>query len=339
MAEFLQIQSIIGQLLVSAEANQWEEIDAKFQSLTAAQIDEIKIGLCRLGIDSESAARPPFVQRLMQICDQNTAAKSGHHVGNTVNDAAEMGFPSTNAAMKLFKEGGIQPPPPLRPMANVDVSPSRFASTHDSRGDEQLLTQQEAVGSGPVNAKWVDGKEGLGEFPGEFGKYRLVKELGRGGMGVVFLAVDQKLLRNVALKIPLLSHSSKGALSESQKKERKSRFLREAQSMAKMKHPNLCQVYDHDEFGEWHYLVMEYIEGEPLSTHLRKRKIFSQREAARLLCTVATALQALHDQGLVHRDLKPQVPRGRRRGRSPDGGRGFYWHARVLFARADPGKV
>ena len=208
--------------------------------------------------------------------------------------------------MKLFKEGGIQPPPPLRPMANVDVSPSRFASTHDSRGDEQLLTQQEAVGSGPVNAKWVDGKEGLGEFPGEFGKYRLVKELGRGGMGVVFLAVDQKLLRNVALKIPLLSHSSKGALSESQKKERKSRFLREAQSMAKMKHPNLCQVYDHDEFGEWHYLVMEYIEGEPLSTHLRKRKIFSQREAARLLCTVATALQALHDQGLVHRDLKPQ---------------------------------
>ena len=306
MAEFLQIQSIIGQLLVSAEANQWEEIDAKFQSLTAAQIDEIKIGLCRLGIDSESAARPPFVQRLMQICDQNTAAKSGHHVGNTVNDAAEMGFPSTNAAMKLFKEGGIQPPPPLRPMANVDVSPSRFASTHDSRGDEQLLTQQEAVGSGPVNAKWVDGKEGLGEFPGEFGKYRLVKELGRGGMGVVFLAVDQKLLRNVALKIPLLSHSSKGALSESQKKERKSRFLREAQSMAKMKHPNLCQVYDHDEFGEWHYLVMEYIEGEPLSTHLRKRKIFSQREAARLLCTVATALQALHDQGLVHRDLKPQ---------------------------------
>ena len=306
MAEFLQIQSIIGQLLVSAEANQWEEIDAKFQSLTAAQIDEIKIGLCRLGIDSESAARPPFVQRLMQICDQTTAAKSGHHVGNTVNDAAEMGFPSTNAAMKLFKEGGIQPPPPLRPMANVDVSPSRFASTHDSRGDEQLLTQQEAVGSGPVNAKWVDGKEGLGEFPGEFGKYRLVKELGRGGMGVVFLAVDQKLLRNVALKIPLLSHSSKGALSESQKKERKSRFLREAQSMAKMKHPNLCQVYDHDEFGEWHYLVMEYIEGEPLSTHLRKRKIFSQREAARLLCTVATALQALHDQGLVHRDLKPQ---------------------------------
>ena len=306
MAESFQIESIIGQFLVAAEANQWEEIDAKLQSLTAAQIDEIKIGLCRLGIDSESVGRPPFAQRLMQICDQNAAAKSGHHVGNTVNDAAEMGFPSTNAAMKLFKEGGIQPPPPLRPMANVDVPPSRFASNHDSRGDEQRLTQQEAVVSGPVNPKWVDGKEGSGEFPGEFGKYRLVKELGRGGMGVVFLAVDQKLLRNVALKIPLLSHSSKGALSESQKKERKSRFLREAQSMAKVKHPNLCQVYDHDEFGEWHYLVMEYIEGEPLSTHLRKRKIFSQTEASRLLCTVAIALETLHDQGLVHRDLKPQ---------------------------------
>ena len=306
MAESFQIESIIGQFLVAAEANQWKEIDAKLQSLTAAQIDEIKIGLCRLGIDSESAGRPPLAQHLMRICDQNVAAKSGHHVGNTVNDAAEMGFPSTNAAMKLLKEGEIQPPPPLQPIANVDVPPSRFASTHDSRGDEQRLTQQEAVESGPVNAKWVDGKEGSGEFPGEFGKYRLVKELGRGGMGVVFLAVDQKLLRNVALKIPLLSHSSKGALSESQKKERKSRFLREAQSMAKMKHPNLCQVYDHDEFGEWHYLVMEYIEGEPLSTHLSRRKIFSQREAARLLCTVATALQALHDQGLVHRDLKPQ---------------------------------
>ena len=311
MTEFLQIQSIIGQLLVSAEAKRWEEVDARLQSLTALQIDEIKIGLCRLGLDSGSADRPPFAQQLMQICDQNAAAKSGHYVGNTVNDAAnndaaKMGFPSTNAAMKLFKEGGIQPPPVVRSIANVDAPPSRFASTQDSRGDEQRLTQQEAVGSGSVNAKWIDGKEVSGEFPGEFGKYRLVKELGRGGMGVVFLAVDQKLLRNVALKIPLLSHSSKGALSESQKKERKSRFLREARSMAKVKHPNLCQVYDHDEFGEWHYLVMEYIEGEPLSTHLSKRKIFSQTEASRLLCTVAIALQTLHDQGLVHRDLKPQ---------------------------------
>jgi len=307
MAEFLQIQSIIGQLLASAEANQWEEIDAKFQLLTASQIDEIKLGLCRRGFDSESSDRPPFAQRLMQICDQNLAAKSGRYVGNTVNNAAEMGFPSTNAAMKLFEEGGIQPPPPRWSITNVDVAPSSSASTHDSWINEQVLTQQEVVGSErSADAKLGGGKDWLGEFPEEFGKYRLVKELGRGGMGVVFLAVDQKLLRNVALKIPLLAHSSRGALSESQKKERKSRFLREAQSMAKMKHPNLCQVYDHDEFGEWHYLVMEYIEGEPLSTHMRKRKIFSQTEASRLLCTVAMALESLHDQGLVHRDLKPQ---------------------------------
>jgi serine/threonine protein kinase/tetratricopeptide (TPR) repeat protein len=244
MAESVQIESIIGQLLDAAEANQWKEIDAKFQSLVASQIDEIKIELCRRGLDSESAGRPQFAQRLMQICEQNATAKTGSYIGITVNDAAKIEFPST--------------------------------------------------------------KDWLGEFPLEFGKYRLVKELGRGGMGVVFLAVDQKLLRNVALKIPLLSHSSKGELSELQKKERKLRFLREAQSMAKVKHPNLCQVYDHDDFGEWHYLVMEYIEGEPLSTHLRKRKIFSQTEAASLLCTVAIAIQALHDQGLVHRDLKPQ---------------------------------
>ena len=156
MTEFLQIQSIIGQLLVSAEAKRWEEVDARLQSLTALQIDEIKIGLCRLGLDSGSADRPPFAQQLMQICDQNAAAKSGHYVGNTVNDAAnndaaKMGFPSTNAAMKLFKEGGIQPPPVVRSIANVDAPPSRFASTQDSRGDEQRLTQQEAVGSGLRN--------------------------------------------------------------------------------------------------------------------------------------------------------------------------------------------
>jgi len=129
-------------------------------------------------------------------------------------------------------------------------------------------------------------------LPQQFGRYRLVRLLGRGGMGSVYLAHDQELDRDVAIKFPEFDNRPEFNAVE--------RFRREARAMAALHHPHLCPVYDVGQFDGRHYLTMAFVEGQTLSDSR-----LSQAKAVRIVSGVARALQSAHEAGVVHRDLKP----------------------------------
>jgi hypothetical protein len=145
-----------------------------------------------------------------------------------------------------------------------------------------------------------------GALPPQFGRYRIVKLLGKGGMGSVYLAHDSKLDRPVALKVPSFSAEDDATLLE--------RFYREARAAATIDHPNLCPVYDVGQVGGAHYLTMAYIEGESLAQRILKKPGLSQREAAGLVRKVALGVGEAHAHGVIHRDLKPNNIMLNRRG-------------------------
>jgi predicted Ser/Thr protein kinase len=134
-------------------------------------------------------------------------------------------------------------------------------------------------------------------LPECFGRYRIVRCLGRGAMGDVYLAEDTQLDRQVALKIPRFADDQDGELIE--------RFYREARAAATVRHPNLCPVHDAGEIDGIHYLSMTYIEGRPLYDVLAEKGRPSQRDAATIVLKLAKALDAAHTSGVIHRDLKP----------------------------------
>ncbi|MDQ7780967.1 MAG: protein kinase, partial [Planctomycetota bacterium] len=132
-----------------------------------------------------------------------------------------------------------------------------------------------------------------------FGKYVLLQELGRGGMGAVFKAWDTSLARAVALKFLLSESAAPG--SQSGESDEVKRFFREAHTAAAVTHPSICQVYDMGVEDGKHFIAMQFIEGQSLS-----RQKQSPRQAATVIRIVALALEAAHQQGIVHRDIKPQ---------------------------------
>ncbi len=129
------------------------------------------------------------------------------------------------------------------------------------------------------------------------GRYSLERELGRGGMGVVYLARDVSLDRLVAIKLLPPTLAARPALRE--------RFLREARLAARLSHPNIVPIHAVEEQGALVWFVMTYVPGESLGARLRERGSLPPAEAARLLRDVAWALGHAHAHGVVHRDVKP----------------------------------
>jgi tetratricopeptide (TPR) repeat protein/predicted Ser/Thr protein kinase len=128
-------------------------------------------------------------------------------------------------------------------------------------------------------------------------RYHMEKELGRGGMGVVYLARDTQLDRPVALKFL-------GSLLDDSEEYRQ-RFVREARTAAKVNHPNIVSIYDICDTAGQAYIAMEYVEGQTLARYLAKKGRLSPREASNYVLQTCGALQAIHDAGIVHRDIKP----------------------------------
>jgi serine/threonine-protein kinase len=129
------------------------------------------------------------------------------------------------------------------------------------------------------------------------GRYSLERELGRGGMGMVFLARDVALDRLVAIKLLPPAQAALPDLRE--------RFLGEARTAAKLSHPNIVPIFAVEEIGTFVLFVMAYVDGETLGDRVRKRGPLAPPAAARLLQEVAWALAYAHLRGVVHRDIKP----------------------------------
>ena len=129
------------------------------------------------------------------------------------------------------------------------------------------------------------------------GEYSLQRELGRGGMGVVYLARDVQLDRDVAIKVLPAHLASDTAARE--------RFVREARMAARLSHPHIVPIHRVSEAGGFVFFVMSYVEGETLGERLRTRGPLPAAETMRVLREVAWALAYAHGRGIVHRDVKP----------------------------------
>ncbi|HET7769256.1 MAG TPA: protein kinase [Chloroflexota bacterium] len=129
-------------------------------------------------------------------------------------------------------------------------------------------------------------------------RYRLIKPIGHGGMSSVYLARDERLGREVAVKVLHPSLATDQSFVE--------RLRREAQSAAALSHPNIASVYDWGDGGGAHYLVMEYVPGSTLKDVILRRGRRPEREALQISREIALALDAAHRHGVVHRDVKPQ---------------------------------
>ena len=172
------------------------------------------------------------------------------------------------------------------------------SSEHQNReSDSEPVEIDETAmfGSGHDAAGVTDGHS---PNPGDvFGRYRMLKTLGKGAMGSVYLAHDSQLDRKVALKIPKFSAEQDAKFIE--------RFFREARSAATLSHPNICSIFDVGEIGGTHFITMAYIQGRPLSEFINPDKPQRDRNVASTVRKIALALQEAHRNGVVHRDVKP----------------------------------
>ena len=130
-------------------------------------------------------------------------------------------------------------------------------------------------------------------------RYRLIRQIGSGGMAEVYLAYDEFLQREVAFKVLDRKYA--------QDKDSIERFRREARNAASLHHPNIVATHDRGETeGGTYYIVMEYLEGGTLEDLISQEGSLPPREAAEIVIEIADALQAAHDSGVIHRDIKPQ---------------------------------
>ncbi len=128
------------------------------------------------------------------------------------------------------------------------------------------------------------------------GLYRIVDSIGRGGMGQVFKGEHPVLGREVAIKVLPREKSTPEAVAN---------FSREMKTLARLDHPNLVRAYDAGQDGSVHFLVTEYVPGKDLRKMVRVQGRLDMASAANIICQVAAGLQHAHDQGLIHRDVKP----------------------------------
>jgi serine/threonine-protein kinase len=135
----------------------------------------------------------------------------------------------------------------------------------------------------------------------KFGRYVVRETIGRGAMGVVYLAEDPVIGRKVAIKV-VEAHEG---LEEDERVQLQARFEREFQSAGQLSHPNIVSVHDVGQEGDDSFIAMEFIHGESLHSVLADSRVFSFKEVADIAAQLASALDFAHEKGIVHRDIKP----------------------------------
>jgi serine/threonine-protein kinase len=133
-----------------------------------------------------------------------------------------------------------------------------------------------------------------------FGRYEILEEIGQGAMGTVYLGLDPKINRQVAIKT--LGYSS---VPPEDLEDVKQRFIREAEAAGKLSHPNIVTVYDIGEEHDTAYMAMELLDGHDLTTYCQRDRLRPVPEVLDIMAAVADALGYAHKAGVVHRDIKP----------------------------------
>ena len=175
---------------------------------------------------------------------------------------------------------------------------------HMSRPTTATATQSaESASTGPTdgipaNPRQRSSQQKQKLAPGDqLGRYRILWPVGHGAMGVVFLAYDPDLDRQIAIKVPFLEGPHAERLTQ--------RFRREAKLTASLRHPNICRVLDVDRQNDIDFLTMDYVDGTSLETLLKSGPLMPPAQAVQIVRKIASALQEAHAAGVIHRDVKP----------------------------------
>lgn len=195
---------------------------------------------------------------------------------------------------------------------NKAVSVFEHIMTVDAKykGIDERIKQLKAASEGAVFGS-LGGKKGSAEgtvilegaaaTTPTLGRYEIMKELGHGAMGVVYLGKDPKINRQVAIKTVKFDDD----VDEATTKSVKERFFREAESAGNLNHPNIIKIYDAGEDNEISYIAMELLEGEDLKKYAEKANLLPIATVLDYTIKVADALDFAHQQGVIHRDIKP----------------------------------
>jgi serine/threonine-protein kinase len=222
--------------------------------------------------------------------DKFRSAVQTHHP--RIADEIDVAIKTLNKLKEIAGPTG-QPPSGADPIQG-DVATIALTRIPDSLPDRTIEAGSQAYAQTEVESGTGDDVPLLAASS-SFGRYQIVRTLGRGAMGAVYLAYDTQLHRHVALKTPFLGKSSLTI----------DRFYREARAAAQLRSPYLCPIYDVGKIGEVHYISMAFIDGHSLSQVMAARRLKTVGEITTIIVKVARGLQKAHDQGIVHRDLKP----------------------------------
>ena len=198
-------------------------------------------------------------------------------------------------ARRMARGAKPKPTAPPRPKAEVSTHSVMAKLEQTSLGKPMNVGKSMNIAASraaqPVVAKSPS------DLPDTFGRYRVAKKLGAGAMGAVYLAHDTLLDRQVALKTPTFENDDDGELMK--------RFYREAKAVSKIKHHNLCGVYDVGEIDGRHYISMEFVPGKKLAEFIKPDKPMTEKQAMAVVRKIALAMHDAHTHGVIHRDLKP----------------------------------
>jgi len=192
-------------------------------------------------------------------------------------------------------------------LANLKIQKSveKISESTLTKMNEMSVTSQTVITPAPGDAA-TDASSSFLHFLspaksddelGRLGGYRILSCIGQGGMGLVLLAEDLQLQRKVALKVIKPEVASQA--------DAKDRFLREARTAASIEHDNIVTIFQVGEENGVVYLAMQLLEGEALQERVAREKTMSLRDTVRIAGQIASGLKAAHDQGLTHRDIKP----------------------------------
>jgi serine/threonine-protein kinase len=137
--------------------------------------------------------------------------------------------------------------------------------------------------------------------PQRLGRYVIERKIGKGAMGAVYLAIDPRINRSVALKVIPIEKE----FEDEELEEARLRFFRETESAGRLAHPNIITVYDCGEDKHLAYIAMEYLQGVSLTTFTNPKKLLAPTKALELCARTAEGLDYAHNQGVIHRDIKP----------------------------------
>jgi len=181
------------------------------------------------------------------------------------------------------------------PSVGPSVGPSTGPSAGSSKWDRHADTGQRKAGSNSEDSAVTSLNQLAAPQPGvRINQYELIKMIGEGGMGTVYMARDLRLGRRVAIKF-----------LQSNQAELTQRFLVEARATARCQHENIVTIYEVGEHADSPYMVLEFLNGKPLTDSIKGGQKLSYTRAVEIMVSVLKALECAHGQGIVHRDLKP----------------------------------